>query len=145
MPNIEQLEEQMTALVRAFGLHKAGLTPCGQPFSVSEAHALSEVERHGRLSQTELSARLRLDKSTVSRLVKKLEKVGWFLRERVDPDNRVVVLRLSPQGQAVASRLTAARKEKFERILDNLSTTDQINIVESITVLVGAIDKTVDS
>lgn len=145
MPAIDQLEEQMTALIRAFGLHRTDVTPCGQPFSVSEAHALLELERNGGLSQTELAARLRLDKSTVSRLVRRMEGKGWFLRGRTDSDNRVVVLRLSPQGQAIVRRLAAARQEKFTRILAHMSPPDQAAIVDALRALVRAIDESENS
>ncbi len=37
------LQEQITAFIRAFGLHRPEQTPCGEPVSVAEAHALMEL------------------------------------------------------------------------------------------------------
>ena len=54
-------------LVRSLGLHKPDETPCGQPVSVAEAHALLEIAREPGISQNGLAGRLKLEKSTVSR------------------------------------------------------------------------------
>jgi hypothetical protein len=50
-----QLQAQMIAFVRAFGLHQGDRTPCGKPVSVAEAHALLELSQHGPLPQSDLS------------------------------------------------------------------------------------------
>ncbi|HWT04391.1 MAG TPA: helix-turn-helix domain-containing protein, partial [Xanthomonadales bacterium] len=72
----------MIALVRSLGLHKPDETPCGQPISVAEAHALLEIAREPGLTQNGLAARLRLEKSTVSRLAGMLQRRGWIRRAR---------------------------------------------------------------
>ena len=54
------LQEQMIALIRAFGLHRPDQTPCGKPVSVAEAHTLMELTREEPLSQNELALRLQL-------------------------------------------------------------------------------------
>ena len=61
------LQDQMMALVRAFGLHQPDQTPCGQPIPVSEAYALAALAGEEPLTQQELGRRLRLEKSTISR------------------------------------------------------------------------------
>ena len=70
----------MVSLVRALGLHRPDQTPCGQPVAVAEAHAVLELSREPGLSQNSLAARLRLEKSTVSRIVTLLERRGWVGR-----------------------------------------------------------------
>lgn len=96
------LQDQMIALIRAFGLHRPDTTPCGQPVTIAEAHALLELQRDEPLSQQELGQRLHLEKSTVSRLVRLLEGREWIIRTRSEMDARVVKLRLSTEGQAAA-------------------------------------------
>ena len=59
----------MTALVRAFGLHRPEETPVVSLLWGAEAHPpidLSEIKAGG---QGELAERLHLEKSTISRLV----------------------------------------------------------------------------
>jgi hypothetical protein len=60
--NAKELLESVVAFVRSFGLHKADQTPCGQPVTVAEAHALMDLGAFGPVRQGELAARLQLEK-----------------------------------------------------------------------------------
>src|SRR6266542_4021381 len=121
------LQEQMIALIRAFGLHRPDQTPCGQPIAVAEAHALMELARAEPLSQNDLVARLRLEKRTVSRLVHQMEQRGWIVRSRSPLDGRMAQLHLTEAGRA-----------KFARILAAIPEEQRANVLESLTILVEA-------
>ncbi len=129
----------MVELVRAFGLHQPDRTPCGQPVSVAEAHALMELDRRDGISQTELAAWLRLEKSTVSRLVSGLDDRGWIERTRDRADGRALCLRLTPAGRQVATELAEARRAKFERLLDAIPPPDRDHILRALHALTEAL------
>jgi DNA-binding MarR family transcriptional regulator len=133
------LQAQITAFVRAFGLHQPDQTPCGQPIPVSEAHALAELDRDGPLSQQQLATRLRLQKSTVSRLVSQLEGRGWLTRGKRDGDGRLVWLELTQAGRTTAAQLAAARAAKFTRLLQAIPTDQRQPVLDSLNTLVGAL------
>lgn len=137
----QRLQDLMVALVRAFGLHQPDQTPCGEPVSVSEAHTLMELARGEPLSQMELAGRLRLEKSTVSRLVRRLEQRRWLRRERNPEDGRAVLLHLSEEGRRAAERLAAARVEKFSRIFAVIPPEDQESVLHTLDVLLRAMNK----
>lgn len=63
--------------------------------TVAAAHALMELTEGQLLSQNELAMRLGLEKSTVSRLAKILERRGWLQCSRSEADRRVVQLALT--------------------------------------------------
>ncbi len=132
----------MVALVRAFGLHQPDQTPCGQPVPVAEAHALQELVRAKPLSQRELAAWLRLEKSTVSRLVTQLESKGWVERERSSADGRVLLLRLTAAGRKVAEQIAVARQARFANLLGAIPETQRAEVVAALATLVEAIDAT---
>ena len=134
-----ELQEQMIALVRAFGLHQPEETPCGQPVTVAEAYTLMELTRDGRLMQNELVVRLNLAKSTVSRLVDGLVKRGWVARTRNPDDGRGKVLTLTAEGQTVAATIAAARQKKFTRVLEQISPKQHASVIRSLDILVEAI------
>src|SRR5690349_22729317 len=90
-----QLQSRIGAFVRAFGLHQPDRTPCGAPVPASEAHAVGELDRDGPLTAGELAKRLRLEKSTVSRLVAQLTGRGWVRRAERGGDARRVWLELT--------------------------------------------------
>ncbi len=134
------LQEHMVALIRAFGLHQTDRTPCGQPVSVSAAHALMELAQDGSMSQTELGARLRLEKSTVSRLVDHLEGSGWIARERHPSDGRALLLCLTGAGRQVSEQLAIARAGKFARIFGEIPAEEREAVRHALSVLVGAMN-----
>jgi len=132
-------QTQLMGLVRAFGLHRPDQTPCGQPISVAEAHALMELSGRQILSQNELTTRLGLEKSTVSRLVKKMCDRHWIKPTRSDTDRRIVELSLTSTGQQVAEKLAIARQQKFEQILSNIPEDRQAAVLDALNILVEAI------
>jgi DNA-binding MarR family transcriptional regulator len=129
------LQERMIALIRAFGLHKPDQTPCGKPVSVAEAHALMELSRGQPLVQKELASRLRLEKSTVSRLVGMLEGRGWVERSRSTQDRRAVELRLTGAGRRTAEGIAEVRREKFARVLEAIPEGERGSVLESMRIL----------
>jgi len=136
------LQEQMIALIRAFGLHQPDRTPCGQPVPVAEAHALLELTREEPLSQTDLCLRLRLEKSTVSRLVGQLEGRGWIVRQR---DGRAARLCLTDAGRTAAATLAAARQATFDRLLEAIPDTDREPVIAALKTLVEVLRGTQDN
>jgi DNA-binding MarR family transcriptional regulator len=132
------LQNELIAFIRAFGLHRPDQTPCGQPIAVAEAHALMELAREAPLSQNDLVIRLRLEKSTVSRLVGLLEQRGWIQRQRNALDGRVLDLRLAEAGQRIAADLAAARQAKFARILDSIPEEKRAFVLDALQTLVEA-------
>ncbi|GKQ34046.1 MarR family winged helix-turn-helix transcriptional regulator [Streptomyces sp. A012304] len=135
------LQEALGSFVRAFGLHQPETTPCGQPVPVSEAHALGELSQEGELRQVELTRRLRLQKSTVSRLVTQLSSRGWVERAPAPADGRGVVLRLTASGRQAAQNLAQARRERFSRLLESIPAHERAGVLHALDVLVEALDE----
>ena len=132
------LQEQLVGFVRAFGLLRPETTPCGQPIPVSEAHALGELAR-GPLGQLELGRRLRLEKSTVSRLVGQLAARAWVERRVDQRDGRAVLLHLTPAGQQAAEQLGAAREAKFARLLESIPPSQRDDVLRALSTLTEAL------
>ncbi|CAA9224380.1 MAG: hypothetical protein AVDCRST_MAG77-640 [uncultured Chloroflexi bacterium] len=129
----------MGALVRALGLHRQDVTPCGVPISVSAAHALSELGAGGPLSQRHLAERLGLEPSTVSRLVDQLERRGWVRRERDPASRRTVRLGLTSQGAHLAGQVQAARAAVFARAAAAIPEEEWPGVARALDLLIAAI------
>lgn len=67
----------------------------------------------GSVRQGELAARLQLEKSTVSRLVRQMEAHVWIQRNSDRHDGRAVLIRLTKRGRDTASDLARARQANF--------------------------------
>lgn len=126
----------MVQLVRSLGLHKPDETPCEQPVSIGEAHALLEIAREPGMTQNGLAARLRLEKSTVSRLAGMLERRGWIRRLRDERDARCVRLHLTRRGINANANIAESRRAKFERLFGAIPAARRDVVVESLALLV---------
>jgi len=136
----QALEHDFVAFIHAFGVLRTDATPCGQPMSVSTAHAICELVTRGPLSQRELADRLGLDASSVSRLVDQLTKKAWAQRG-IDPnglDRRVRLITVTEQGHQVASNVLAARSQRFRRLIDAVDESKQQQVLESLNLLKDA-------
>lgn len=144
MARAEALQRRVVQFIRAFGLLRPDRTPCGRPIGISAAHALTELREDAPLTQAELGARLRLEKSTVSRLVTDLEGRGWVGRERDPADGRMVRLRLTAGGRRVTDEVSAARAALFARLVARIPAGEQEAVERALDVLVRAIDPSDD-
>jgi DNA-binding MarR family transcriptional regulator/N-acetylglutamate synthase-like GNAT family acetyltransferase len=88
-------------LVRELGFLREGLA--GTALPPSAVHALLEIDARGRLTAAELAGLLDLDKSSVSRLLRKLVETGEVAEAPGELDGRSKALSLTPHGQAVAA------------------------------------------
>ena len=138
MPN-HDFQEKMIALVRAFGWHRPAETPCGQPVTIAEAHALLEISRADGISQNELTVGLNLAKSTVSRLISKIERRGWVVRQPHEQDRRAYRLFLTAKGREIAQQLARARQSKMDGILAQIPMEQRNDVLKSLDLLVKAI------
>ncbi|MEE6261947.1 MarR family winged helix-turn-helix transcriptional regulator [Plantactinospora sonchi] len=135
-------QDALMQFVRNFGLHQPDRTPCGQPLPVSEAHAMAEIARSGRLRQLELTRRLKLEKSTVSRLVANLVRRGWVNRHAAGDDGRGVLLELTDDGVVAARRQAEARRTRFTGLLDRVPEHQRGAVIQALRTLAEAADET---
>ncbi|GAT70027.1 marR family transcriptional regulator [Planomonospora sphaerica] len=136
-----EFQEAVSRFVRALGLHQPDRTPCGVPIPTSEAHALGELARRGELRQVELVHRLRLEKSTTSRIVTQLARRGWVERAPAPDDGRGVLLRLTPAGLQAARQLAEARQARFGAALDRIPAEERQAVLRALTLLTEAVDE----
>jgi DNA-binding MarR family transcriptional regulator len=97
-----------------------------------------EIAREGRIRQVELARRLRLEKSTVSRLVANLVGRGWVHREIADGDGRGVLLVLTGAGTTAAARQADARRDRLTALLDRIPDDQRRAVVDALQTLAEA-------
>lgn len=135
-PQAKALREQIRTLVRQLGVLSTTQTPCGADIGVSHAHALIVLhEEGGPLKQRDLAARLNLDKSSVTRLVRRMQKDAHVQMCENPEDARVRAVCLSPQGRALASRLQQESAKRFASVLDHLAPEQRQPVLESLAAL----------
>jgi DNA-binding MarR family transcriptional regulator len=82
---------------RLTALYDEALAPAG--INLAQFSLMRTIERHAPISLTELAGRLELDRSTVGRNVKVIERMG-LVRGGPGADQREQALHLTDQGKA---------------------------------------------
>jgi DNA-binding MarR family transcriptional regulator len=108
--------------------------------SITEAHALGELYARGPITQQQLAASLRLQKSTVSRLVDQLTDGDLVARASNPADRRSFLVALTASGAKRARRLEDARRDLFDRLLERLTPSDRQVVIDGMTRLEHAAD-----
>ena len=131
-----ELHRLFMDLARLAGLLQPDEAGAGHPISLSQAFALHELAFENGLSQRELAERLRLEKSSVSRLAAELQHAGLIERTR-DPGNyRQYRLRLSQQGRELQQSMAEAFDLRYQRWTAAMTTTELAGLIAGLRALV---------
>jgi len=116
----------------ARGLH--GLTP-------SHGATLSALFRDDEMRMSELSERIRRDRSTVTTLVRKLEALGYVTREQDSSDGRVFRVRLTESGRALEPAFREISDEMLQRTYRGYGESEKAELIAHLERVVGNWEK----
>jgi DNA-binding MarR family transcriptional regulator len=136
---VERIHELLMDLVRTTGLHQPDQMVPGHPVSVSLAFALHELDTDAPLSQRELAERLRLEKSTVSRMAAQMEQDGLLERERDPTNRRLYRLRITERGRALHARMASGFHDQYRRWVAAMTPAERDALVTGLGALVRAV------
>ncbi|MFC4766852.1 MarR family winged helix-turn-helix transcriptional regulator [Effusibacillus consociatus] len=137
---ILELRTLVQKFIRLFGLLDPSVTPCGYPLSVSQVLALQELEKQ-TLTVGELSDKLHLERSSVSRLVDSLVKAGFVRREVNEKNRREVLLFLTEKGKNSIGTVRTQSVRYYQSILNGLSNQQQQQILQSFRMFTDSLSK----
>jgi DNA-binding MarR family transcriptional regulator/GNAT superfamily N-acetyltransferase len=124
-------------LLRELGVLNSALPGIG--LSSSAVHAIVELGFEDGLTARDLSSRLLLEKSTISRLVKSLVAKG-LVSECPDPaDRRAKRLSLTPEGTARLDQINRLAVTRVSDALDQVSAREGEAIREGLRLYAGAL------
>ncbi|MEU0721704.1 MarR family transcriptional regulator [Streptomyces lavendulocolor] len=119
--SVDTIQRELTAFARRARATAARLHP---ELSLVSYTLLAHIDARQGCRATDLAAHYLLDKSTVSRQVATLEKLG-LVERRPDPaDHRVQVLHPTEAGTRVLSSTQASRRAAYQERLADWSTED---------------------
>jgi DNA-binding MarR family transcriptional regulator len=102
--------------------------------------ALKTLDRQGSLSVTRLAEELAVHQTSASLLVARLERRGLLKRIRSAEDRRVVLLSLTRQGRAIASRAPEAAQGRLLHGLLAMPTREVRRIRTAVDHIVAAME-----
>jgi len=140
MKAIGQFRRSMRRIERSVMLqNKNEATCCG--VTLAQCHAVLEIDSADGLGVKELSTRLGLDKSTLSRTVDSLVQAGLAERAASPRDRRALVLRLTAKGRASADRINKAWNRICADMFSGIPAEKHGRIIEAMELIATAMDR----
>ena len=138
---ISFFRQSMRQIERAVLLqNKFEATCCG--VTLAQCHAVLEIGSADGMSVKELSARLGLDKSTLSRTVESLVEDGLAERSTSPEDRRSIIIRLTAKGRASADRINTTWNRICTDIFRDIPEKKHGSIIEAMNLIAGALTRT---
>lgn len=134
---IDDIRAASRLMVRELGFMEQTLAATDYP--PSAVHTILEIGTRGPLTSADLSDILHLEKSSVSRLVRKLIDCGE-LKETVDADDaRIKQLSLTPKGRRTLSDLHDFGRRQVSGALERLSDAERRIVRDGLVIYARAL------
>lgn len=131
---IERFRSKLREIERAVWMqNKSEALCCG--VTVAQCHAIMEIGEAGELNLKDLSARLGLDNSTLSRTVESLVKDGLADRTQDLQDRRATVIRLNEKGRAARDRINSTWNRICREMFRSIPSEKHDQLIESVSIL----------
>ena len=134
---ITDIRDASRQMVRELGMLGAAHQSLG--LTNSEVHALLELEKDGQLGVVELSARLRLEKSSVSRLVDGLISEKLVASNLGDKDRRKKFISLTSLGKRRLAEVHEEANVRVGRALETLTSEERSTIARGLELYAEAL------
>lgn len=139
---IDDIRASSRLMVRELGFMEQTLAATDYP--PSAVHTILEIGTSGPLTSVELSELLHLEKSSVSRMVRKLIECGE-LRQTVDADDaRIKQLSLTAKGQRTLAALHDFGRQQVTAALARLSEAERKTVRDGLMVYARALQASRD-
>lgn len=138
---VEEIRARSRTMVREWGF--MGGNFAGTNLSPSAVHALIEVEKGG-MTVYDLGACLNLEKSSVSRMVRKLVDSGDIKEKAGENDGRVKILSLTAAGKKRVAAIHGFARAQVLDALSNLKPGQDGTVLEGLRLYANALGKRVD-
>jgi len=134
---VDDIRAASRLMVRELGFMETTLAATDYP--PSAVHSILEIGINGPLTAMQLGAILHLEKSSVSRMLRKLIEMGE-LKETVDPDdNRIKPLSLTAKGRRTLASLHDFGRHQVLGALAPLSAAEQRTVREGLILYARAL------
>ena len=134
---VEDIRTLSRRMVRARGF--MGGAFAGTDLSPSSVHALIEIEAGG-LTARELGTRLRLEKSSVSRLLGKLVALGAVKETPDEADGRAKLLSLTAEGRSRVAAIHAFARRQVVGALGRLGAGEERVVLDGLRLYSAALE-----
>lgn len=127
---VDRVRSASRQLVRELGFMRGSLA--GTDLPPSAVHALIEIDATAGITASELAERLILEKSSVSRMLRKLVLSGEVIEQTGAVDGRTKRLSLSERGRELVAGIHGFARAQVADALGRLTPTQCANLIEGL-------------
>lgn len=136
---IDEVGDMVKKLVRVFQLFERDQIRI-YGVTTSQCYCLLELLKTEKLTMFEMSQKMNLNTSTMTRIVDNLVRDGLIKRDRDERDRRIVVLLLTEKGRETAVQVNESIHRYYKKILENLPEGDLNTVLKSVSKLLTAFE-----
>lgn len=136
---VEEVGDMVKKLVRVFQLFERDQIKV-YGVTTSQCYCLLELLKSEKLTMYELSDKMNLNTSTMTRIIDNLVRDGFIERDRDGKDRRIVVLRLAEKGKEMAVSLNESINQYYKKIIENIPEGNLSTILSSVSTLLSAFE-----
>ncbi|GAA4333200.1 bifunctional helix-turn-helix transcriptional regulator/GNAT family N-acetyltransferase [Pigmentiphaga soli] len=137
IPFIDQIRAASRQIVRELGFMQSTLAATRYP--PSAVHAILEVGARRRMTAGQLADCLRLEKSSVSRMVRKLIDAGELKESVDDADGRIKWLALTAHGRRTRAAIESFARKQVAAALSRLAPAQQDEVAGGLAAYAAAL------
>lgn len=137
---VKEVGETVQRMVRNFQLFERDQIKVFG-FTSSQCYCMLELLKSNGLTMNELSEKMNLNTSTMTRIVDKLVRDKYIVRERLEEDRRIVIVNLTNKGKKASLKLNKSISEYYEKIANNLPQGRVQEVLDSVSLLLNAFEK----
>jgi DNA-binding MarR family transcriptional regulator len=112
----------------------------GTDLSPSLTAALATIDRHGPITPSELAARERVQRPTITRVVCRLEEAGLVARAADPTDGRSALITITPAGRALLDAGRTRKDAFLSERLEALPAADRATLARAAALLEGLLE-----
>lgn len=127
---VETIRKFSRIMVRELGFMNTTLA--ATTYSASAVHALLEIENHKEITAVELKHLLGLEKSSISRMLNKLNESGEIKEVQKGTDARYKSLQLTDQGLDTVKKINNYADKQVMDALNHILISDQKTIAQGL-------------
>ena len=112
----------------------------GHLLELSQADALEVVVAHpDGLNMTEFAEAMHIDRSTATRAIDRLERLGFAARSVGEADSRIKVIRPTERGAAAIAEIVERRITSYARLLETFDDDERAALADQLQRLVHSL------
>lgn len=106
-----------------------------QPFSLSEARVMAEINDRNGCTATDIRENLGIDRGYMSRMVQRLENENIIIKKQQKEDKRQHTLFLTDYGKGIHNELVVSANIGVTKIVEHLSKSDLSKLLTSMEMI----------